>query len=887
MVNVTGNVHTSNYRQGGDALHARAAVFLPAVFVLLFTWCAAAEEIGIEAEADRPQIYLGESFILRVKVSGIREILDVDLSAIANCSTKSLGSQDISNYSITIINGVMKRQGFSGRVYFFEVTPSRAGDFRAGPVRITRRGETYTAAGASVAVTGVSQQDIVSIAVEASRATVLADEPFSITLRVLIRRLPGRYYEIDPLYPNQPPTLTVPYLETAPIEGLKEPDIRSLLNSLLAQNPDRPGFYINNHTVRSDPMANFFSRTMDFGDPFAERKAKFMFSRREIREDKRDYFEYSVRTDYVPEKEGNYTFGPALFKGNIPAGGDGRNEPPTRDIFAVGPAVTVRVIPPPEENRPECYIGAIGSNLLVETQLDAQTCKVGDPLTLTLTVGGNVQMRNVQPPRLSLQTNLLSSFMVYDDNIQTSRDGDRRRFTYTIRPTRAGTYELPPIDVAFYDANAREYRVVQSQPIPLRVNRTLEVTAAQIMGGTTNNTGRTSRSTSTSVISPALRLVELERTAADGFMLILLLTGPIVFGMALGGRWLWRVVPHCIPHLRRAAAARRATRMLPAGEGGQAAATSAAFIAAIRAFCADRFDARGHALMPDDARHLLAAQGADQAQIDELCSIMERHFNAAFTGASGTAPADTARDVVRLAALFKSFQELPLRTKPRAAAACIPFALLGSLLLPINAPEPVSSEQAFGWQEANSRMAAADTRVEFLEAARIYQQLVDSGSRSGALFFNQGVALMQAGRHDDALEAFLRAERHAGTDAEIERALRTCLAALTRQPDAPLPWYRLVFFWHYGLGLATRMLIACATVCVLFLAWTVHLFWRSGAARFAIVLGLVAAAVLGSSVATSLHQEHNARRPDLRATTLPEKTGVTFTSPLSVWDTHA
>ena len=220
-------------------------------------WLAAAlplvaDDVTVKIEANRNQLYLGESFILQVNVSGAGEA-EPDLSQIKNSKVRSLGKQNISNFSISFVNGQITRQGFSGLIISYEITPLAAGPFRAGPVVVTVNGRRLTAEGPSLTVTDIEKQDLVKLAITSSSETVLIDEPFDITLTVLIKRLTGRFANAEPLFPDTPPILTIPWLAAEGIPGLNGPDINQLLNKLLIQN-NRPGFAINDYTRQPDPF---------------------------------------------------------------------------------------------------------------------------------------------------------------------------------------------------------------------------------------------------------------------------------------------------------------------------------------------------------------------------------------------------------------------------------------------------------------------------------------------------------------------------------------------------------------------------------------------------------------------------------------------------------
>lgn len=597
-----------------------------------------AEDISIEVTADRDKIYLGESVLLQIKVNGTSAELDLDFAAVPNGRIRKLGSQQNSFQSITIVNGRMHREGFSGRVYTCEFTPTGEGACRAGPVRIQFKGKSYSDPGPSIAVIGITQQDFVQVAVEASRTPVLVDEEFDITMRIRLRRLPGRWADTDPLFPNAPPVLSIPYLDPQNTEGLKAPDMEQTLGPLRHADPNRPGFNINGHTVRVNPFNMRSPFPFAFGSPFEEQVAKYTLARQAVIRDGNAYYEYSLTLRYSPEKEGNYTFGPVIFKGTVAVAGDGRNTPQPQEFFAVGPAATVRVVPPPEEGRPDSYIGAIGSNLTVEATLDAQSCNVGDPLKLVLTIAGNVQFGNLTPPRLSLQTNLLQNFTVYDNQVQTVKGEGRRQYIYTLRPTRTGTFELPPLEVTFYDVTTRRYRTVTSLPIPVRANQVLEITGSNLVGARTNAPALDPALTTSLLHSTptALRLdpegAEPVPLLGDPHWLIAGASGPVLFGLIVGTVRFRRFhVRHRRESRRRQAAQRVAAQVGALTRHPVPSAESHRILSdAMRGYLADRLDVKASAIAPADASHLMESVGLPSELARRFRDVLEYHFNAGY-----------------------------------------------------------------------------------------------------------------------------------------------------------------------------------------------------------------------------------------------------------------
>ncbi len=607
-------------------------------------------EVALEATANRQRIYIGESFILQVKISGADQPVEPDVSGIADAAVRLLDSREYSNFSFTIINGRMVREGFSGRVVSYEVTPRRAGVFRAGPVALEADGRRLEAAGPEVTVTDITPQDEVQLAVEASRETVLADEPFTVRLRLRIRALTGRFAEVDPLFPDNPPRLQAPFLDNNPIAGLRGPSMQDVLRRLLARHDNQPGVNINEYTLADDPFSfrGFFEA---FGQP---RRARFVLPRRMVEVDGQPYFEYQLELQYTPEEEGDYVFGPATFKGSIPVSVDDAGNASGRDIFAVGRAVTVRVVPPPEAGRPASFTGTLGTNLQAAASLDCLTCNAGDPVRLTLTVTGHLRFDRMLPPRLETQTNLLENFSVYDQTVQTFADSPtQRRFVYTIRPRRAGMLEVPPLELAYYDTAARAYAVRRTAPVPLDVRPGAEVTAEQIISATTAVNGIQPEVPDTELTPAPPWLTASGAGSVNLFgrprLWIVVLAGPAgyILVLAVQQYFAWRRRTASVRRRRRVlTAARRRLRRLQ--RSGAAAGEPGAICDMIRAVLAARFEVNTAALTPKELGEMLPRIKLPAPDVKMLASIYQRHFDAAYGGAAaasgGIADADLRRD---------------------------------------------------------------------------------------------------------------------------------------------------------------------------------------------------------------------------------------------------
>lgn len=848
------------------SLHRYIAAATAAGLILLANGARAADS-DPQVRVNRTEIYLTESVLLELRVPG-PAVTDPDLSRIQGCRIRYLGSQDASETRFSIINGVVRHEGFSGRTYSYEVTPATAGRHTLGPIRLNVSGREVELPGPSITVVGTEEQDRVRIEITTTRDTVLVDEPFDVTLTVLIRRLGGNYADADPINPSEPPSLNVPFLEAQPFDGLTGPDIQQMLRSMLVPG-NRQGFAINSYTVRADPLdpASLF----DLNAFMRDVPARFALPRQPVEREGSAFFAYRTTLSYRPDKEGNYTFGPAVFKGRVVAGVDGAGRAIGPSIFAIGPARTVRVVPPPELGRPSSFTGALGSNMVVDASLDTQSCRVGDPLRLRISIGGSVRLDSIAPPALNLQSNLLEHFTIYDDTVETARTGERREFAYTVRPRSPGTFEFPPVSLSYYDLGARQYRTVSTRPIPIQVSATSELTGDQVIART-NVIGRQAPD-STAALPPVAGM----RAPRDGTRTVSLSGGWLTLAVAAAGPSVFSAIALTLA-LRRFAARRgpivRRARALDhaIAAAARAARTSAtpahrraAVYEAMKGFLSDRFDLPASGVTPADARRLLSSGGALPPGAEAFCDVMDRMFELGFS----SAPDPTRLDALceqALAAMHTLRTEqraAAVRSAPRAVRALALAAALGNW--PAVSQAQADAERQFMWDAANTALAQAREPSDYLDAARRYQEMVDRGVLNGVIFYNQGLALLMAGRHADAVRVFLRAERYLGRAPDLSANLRIARARQSGQRLASEPWQRILLFWHYGLPCAWRSLVGAVGFSVVWLSLSARLLGFRRVARVGMALGLAAVVIFGSSAVTSLYQDAHPIRPSFEA----------------------
>ncbi len=823
----------------------RLILALAALSAVVFT---ADAKLTVTASASRRRVYQGESFNLSVEVGGAdREVGEPSFSLPDGASKRLLGSNSSSRSSISIINGKTERKIFVGKTFTYEITPGAAGIFKTGPITATAGGETASCAGVSVQVQGIEPQNDVLVEVAASSSAVLVEEPFTITLSVKIRE-PQQPQGIDPVEPvhySRPPHLSAEFLDIRqPDPAVKTPDLNQILSALVDQTGRQPCFSINEYQDRTPAFDSFFGG----GDPFARRPMRFRLelNPEPVERDGIKYREYRLSLDYVPLKEGQLTYGPVTFKGEIisaiTSSGAGRLQADTKEIYTIGPAVTVRVTPPPDAGRPDSFIGSVGTNMTATAALDTAECKVGDPLTLTLEVTGGVSISNMRSPELGLQPDLSRDFRIYDDSVSSETISNGRRFKYRVRPLREGTLEFPPVKVSYYDTARKEYVETQTLPIPVQVRATTQI-------ATDDGDGEAFSGELSVEERPKVFGITLAPEGATPGMLLpeprkfwmLLLIPPVLWLLTVLSGPAVRLFRWLNFRSRRSGALGVALRTLRRN------ATPAGAAQAVRGYLSVRLGADTAALTPGDAGRLLEERGVDS----DTAAKLRRHLEGLDALMYRPDAAPDSGKVGETAALLQEL-EAQLRRGGSSNAGGTAMLVLLAGLLAAQCAQADEASRRFLWEQANSQMAAAATPEDYQKAAATYRRLVDDGVGNGPLFRNLGTALVMAGDGRQALAAFRAAESFEGESPESEAGVLSALAIINDQPRAELPWYRTVFFWHYLLPCRVQALAALAGWAMLWLGLLLRAVpsLRRHLGSFAtllIVLGVALALVFGSS----------------------------------------
>ncbi len=660
-----------------------------------------------------------------------------------------------------------------------------------------------------------------SLEIVASSTNLVVSEQVQVSFVLRLPAVPGDYADAQPPFLNQnPPHVTCSFLdEEWKVDAFDrgDPHVPFAPEQMPRRGSRGPAFTLNNNVTD-----NSFAM-MD--DPFDMFEGMSPFGRLGP---KRTLYPFTVERE--ADKGWRLTIAVAPWRATAP--GTVRLDPVTvvvplikgvkigRDRFNRAVHVpdisnielrtkplTFTVAEPPVAGRPASWCGAISSNLNVSASLDATVCTAGDPMILTLEIGGAANPSSVYPPDLtSAFTGTI--FRIDTASLKTETLSASRRFTWRVRSTKAGTVEFPSLSVSYYDLARRAYVTRQTETIPVQVKAGLQVVLTDEEGEE----------------FPLPDGIDLDPRGAEArpflphlvLAALLFLVPPVLF-----------LCVRLAPPVRRRIAARNAAYRKAHAFGvcrrALRSRNAARRAAAIRTFFTVRYGVNGAAVTAADAQRLMAPDYPEE-DIALVVTNLQAHDAQVYSAKLG------ART---LALVF-------------AVGLCLGGAARGF------ADDP--ARVAFSYRRASSLAVQAKDEAGFRRAADAYRDCLDAGADNATIYQNLGACLFLAGDIRAAREAFNSAERRGGETPSTARGLKAVLAKQTNNLRAELSPARLFLKPHVYWSVDTRLLCAASLWALL---WLAMLLPAGALRRFLVTACLVVFCAAAISVGVSLVEEHH------------------------------
>ena len=119
-------------------------------------------------------------------------------------------------------------------------------------------------------------------------------------------------------------------------------------------------------------------------------------------------------------------------------------------------------MPLPEEGAPVDFGGSVG-DFQFNLHASPTEVKVGDPITLRLTITGEGNFKTVNFPALDFR----ADFKVYQPEVRQGESS--KTFEQVIIPKNENIKQIPEVRFSFFDTRAAKYRSITRGPIPIQV----------------------------------------------------------------------------------------------------------------------------------------------------------------------------------------------------------------------------------------------------------------------------------------------------------------------------------------------------------------------------------------------------------------------------------
>jgi len=188
----------------------------------------------------------------------------------------------------------------------------------------------------------------------------------------------------------------------------------------------------------------------------------------------------------IPKDSGRIAISPASVSAEVAVGRSRRrsffgSEYEYKRFMVSSKPLGLTVLPLSEEGKPAGYYGLVGRYTIASSAVPTQV-NVGDPITLTIKIGGNRYLKPVQWPALEKIPEMAANFKIPSQKASPTIEGGWKVFTQTIRANNDKIDAIPSIPLAFFDSDNGRYTVVKTKPIQLEVAPTKILTTADLEG---------------------------------------------------------------------------------------------------------------------------------------------------------------------------------------------------------------------------------------------------------------------------------------------------------------------------------------------------------------------------------------------------------------------
>ena len=125
-------------------------------------------------------------------------------------------------------------------------------------------------------------------------------------------------------------------------------------------------------------------------------------------------------------------------------------------------AIDIKILPLPKEDKPFNFSGAIG-DFKIKASVDKISAKTNEPVTLTVTVSGNGNMKSIS----GINFDLYDGLRKYETIVSNTSD-NAKEFKTIFIPLISGEKEIPSATLSFFNPLKKRYEIIKTQRIKIQ-----------------------------------------------------------------------------------------------------------------------------------------------------------------------------------------------------------------------------------------------------------------------------------------------------------------------------------------------------------------------------------------------------------------------------------
>ena len=542
--------------------------------------CAASAKVQIYAAVDDAGVYVGQNFAYKIVFDGVSQAGDVDLGPLEKFNPQSGGTSS----STQIINGVTSRK--VELTYY--LTANESGQLELPALTVTYDGEKYQTEPILINVLQPETTDKMLLNVTLSDEKCYLGQPVIMTLEwIILTEVKNASFNVPVFNSNDF------YFE----------DIAS----------DDGSNSQNNHQINGVDV--------------------------KLKEERKTYKNtnaaiISFQKVLIPKKAGKIELAPSSVSAAVAVGVIrqrdiwGNSQYQYKQFMVSSDSLTLEVLPLPAEEKPAEFYGLLG-RYNISASASPTKVSVGDPITLTIKIGGNQFLKPVKWPDLEAIDALKNNFKIPDQRSSAVIENGYKVFTQTIRANNDKVTEIPPIPLAFFDPDSGKYKTAMTEVIKLEVAPTKILTGADVEGLNFSPVNKQveaiKQGLSANYESPDVLKNQHFTLASAAFSPVYFVTWALPL-LVLITSFSFKVATHTNPEKvaakRRQTAARKAISLLEKIDYSDSQQKYDSAATAMTGFIGDRFSKVAGSLTSDDCYQIIAEKTNENEIAEKFKTIL-------------------------------------------------------------------------------------------------------------------------------------------------------------------------------------------------------------------------------------------------------------------------